>query len=163
MVRLWYIHTMDFYRNTKEHNFFFFVFLGHMEFPQLGVELELQLPGYTIATAMPDPSLIFSLLHSLQQHQIFNPLSKARDGTHILVDTSWVLKPLSPNGNSRNRLLIPIKTWMDLKGTIMSEKANLKGWLVCNLLLIYRLVFLSVMFLFLFLPQLKEIQMFLFL
>jgi len=31
----------------------------HMELPRLGVELELQLPAYAIAsaTAMPDPSL----------------------------------------------------------------------------------------------------------
>ena len=36
----------------------FFVFLGphlwHMEVPRPGVELELQLPAYTTATAMPD-------------------------------------------------------------------------------------------------------------
>ena len=35
------------------------VFLGlhlwHMEVPRLGVQLELQLPAYTTATAMPDP------------------------------------------------------------------------------------------------------------
>ena len=38
----------------------FFVFLGphpwHMEVPRLEVELELQLPAYTTATAMPDLS-----------------------------------------------------------------------------------------------------------
>ena len=37
---------------------FCFVFLGphlwHMEVPRLGVELELQLPAYTTATATPD-------------------------------------------------------------------------------------------------------------
>ena len=45
----------------------FFVFLGlhaqHMEVPWRGVELELQLLSYTTATAMPDPSHIFSLHH----------------------------------------------------------------------------------------------------
>ena len=39
--------------------FFFFVFLGlylqHMEVPRLGVESELQLPVYTIATGTSDP------------------------------------------------------------------------------------------------------------
>ena len=29
--------------------------LGHMEVPSLGVKLELWLPAYAIATAMPDP------------------------------------------------------------------------------------------------------------
>ena len=40
--------------------FFFFSFLGphprHMEVPRLWVQLELQLPAYVTATAMPDPS-----------------------------------------------------------------------------------------------------------
>ena len=36
--------------------FFFWSFLGlHMEFPRLGVELELQLPTYTTAIATPNP------------------------------------------------------------------------------------------------------------
>ena len=64
-------------------NFFFFVFLApypqHMKVPRLGVDSELQLLAYTTATAAPDPSRIFDLHHSLQQCQILNPLSKARD------------------------------------------------------------------------------------
>ena len=51
---------------------------------QLGVELELQLP----ATAMPDPSCVFDLRHSLWHCQIFNPLSEASDRTCVLLDTS---------------------------------------------------------------------------
>ena len=42
-----------------------------MEVPELGDELELQLPVY--ATAM------CNLCHSLRQHQILNPLSEAKD------------------------------------------------------------------------------------
>ena len=61
-----------------------------MEVPRLGVESELQLQAYTTATATPDPSHICDLHHSLQQHGILNRLSKARDGTHILVDPSRV-------------------------------------------------------------------------
>ena len=40
--------------------FLFLLFLGlylwQVEIPRLGVELEMQLPVYTIAIAMPDPS-----------------------------------------------------------------------------------------------------------
>ena len=63
-------------------SFISFFFLGlhlwHIEVPRLGVELEPQLPAYTTATAMPDPSLVI------------NPLSEARDQTCILMDTGWV-------------------------------------------------------------------------
>ena len=71
--------------------FFFFLLLGphlhHMEVPRLRVESELQLPAYTTAIAMPDPSHIYDLCCSLQQCWILNPLSEARDQTHILTDT----------------------------------------------------------------------------
>ena len=62
-----------------------------MEIPRLGVEMELQLLTRTAATPMPDPSCIFHLHHSLQQHQILNPVREARDQTRILMDTSWFL------------------------------------------------------------------------
>ena len=60
-----------------------------MEVPRLGVESELELPAYTIATAtaMLDLSCVCNLHHNSQQCQI---LSKARDQTHILMDTIWV-------------------------------------------------------------------------
>ena len=74
--------------------FFFFVFLGPhlwpMEVPRLRVELELQLPVYTRATATRDPSRVCDLHHSSRQRQILHPLSEARDGTHSLMDTSRV-------------------------------------------------------------------------
>ena len=74
---------------------FIFCFLGlnarHMEVPRLGVESELQLPAYTIATAMPDPSRDCDLHHSSWQLRILNPLSEeVRDRTRILMDPSWV-------------------------------------------------------------------------
>ena len=83
--------------------FFSFFFLGpHMEhIPRLGVKLELQLRAYTTATATADPSRICDLRCSLQKHWIFNPQSEARDGTRILMDTSWVLNPLSHKENSQ--------------------------------------------------------------
>jgi len=61
-----------------------------MELPRLGVKSELQLLAYTTAIATPDPSPICNLYHNSWQHRILNPLSKARDRTCILVDTSWL-------------------------------------------------------------------------
>ena len=50
-----------------------------MEVPGPGVESELQLPSYTIATAMLDLNCICDLCCILQARQILNLLSKARD------------------------------------------------------------------------------------
>ena len=60
-----------------------------MEVSRPGVKLELWLLAYAIATATGDPSCICNIPHSSWQHQILNPLSKARDQTRILMDTSW--------------------------------------------------------------------------
>ena len=54
-------------------------------------------PAYATATATWDPSHVFDLHHRSWQHRILNPLSKARDRTHIFMDISWVLNPLSHN------------------------------------------------------------------
>ena len=63
--------------------------LRHMEVPRLGVEKEVQLLAYATATATPDPSLVCDHLHhSSRKRGILNPLSEARDRTHILMDTS---------------------------------------------------------------------------
>ena len=62
----------------------------HMEVPGLGVELELQLPAYTTATATLDPSCVFNLHHSSWQHRILNLLIEAGDLTRILMDISRV-------------------------------------------------------------------------
>ena len=71
------------------------IFLGlhpwHRELPRLGVELELQLPAYATATPTQNPSLVCNLHCTLQQGWIFKLLSKARDQTCILRDTSTVL------------------------------------------------------------------------
>ena len=62
-----------------------------MEVPRLGVESDLHLLAYTIATAMQDPSHVCNLHHSSEQCHILDPLNKARDRTHILMDTSRVV------------------------------------------------------------------------
>ena len=79
--------------------FFFFSLgqqVGHMDVPGLGAESELQLPAYVTPIAMQDPSCIFDLHHSSQQHHILNPLSRAKDWTHVFMDSL----PLSHYGNS---------------------------------------------------------------
>ena len=42
---------------------------------------------------------------SLRQCQILNPRSEAREQTHIFMDNSWILNPLSHNKNAFPRLL----------------------------------------------------------
>ena len=80
--------------------FFIAFFLGsqlwYMEVPGLGVKLELQLPAYAPATATPDTSYICVLCCSLRQHWILNPLSEARDQTHILMGTMSGSLPAEP-------------------------------------------------------------------
>ena len=61
-----------------------------MEVPRLGVASELQPPAYATATAMKDLSDVCNLHHSSQQHQILNPLIKARDRTHGLMVASRI-------------------------------------------------------------------------
>ena len=72
--------------------FFFFVFSGlypqHMEVPRLGVQLELQLPAYTTATAAPDWNHICDLHHGSWLRWILNPLSEVRDRACVIMDTS---------------------------------------------------------------------------
>ena len=64
--------------------------MHHVEVPKLGVRSELQLLAYTTATATRDPTPVFDLYCRSQQRQVLNPLSKARDQTHVPMDTSWV-------------------------------------------------------------------------
>ena len=76
-------------------SFFFFLFRAApwpMEVPRLRVKSKLQLPAYATAadTGMTDLSLVCDLHHSSQPCKILNPLSRAKDQTRIIMDTSWV-------------------------------------------------------------------------
>ena len=74
-----------------------------MEVPRLGVQLScccwpmLQPQPQPIK---PDPSHVCDPYYSSWQCQILNRLSKVKDRTHILLDTSHVLNLLSHSGNS---------------------------------------------------------------
>ena len=72
----------------------FFAFSGlhlqHMKVLRLGVKMELHLLAYATATATEDPNSICNLYHRSLQCWILNQQGKARDQTHILMDTSWV-------------------------------------------------------------------------
>ena len=84
-------HNFNINESTTYIYFFLFFFLGlhllHTEVPKLGVESVLQLPAYVTPTATPDPSPTCEYGCSLWPDQILNPVSKARDRTHILVGT----------------------------------------------------------------------------
>ena len=92
---------------------FSFCFLGphlqHMEVPRLGVKSELQLTAYTTATATQDWSSVCSLHHSSWQHWIPGPLRKAKDKTHILINTSWIPFHCATRG-----ILCTIFSWLFL-------------------------------------------------
>ena len=63
-----------------------------MEGPRLGVKSEPQ------PRQIPAASATYTTAEG--NTKSFNPLSEARDRTHILMDTSQVLKLLRHNGNS---------------------------------------------------------------
>ena len=85
----------------------------HMEIPRLGVKLELQLLAHITAT--PVSSHVCNLHHSSQERCILNSLSGARDGTHILMDTSQIHYCLSHNRNSDAFLVViyPLVKFLD--------------------------------------------------
>jgi len=62
-----------------------------MKVLRLWVESELLLLAYARATATRDPSHVCNLHHSSRQHQILNPLSKARDRTRNLKVPNQIL------------------------------------------------------------------------
>ena len=103
---------------------FFFFFLGphlrHMEVPRLEVQLELQLPAYTTATATQDPSHVCNLHHShsnsgskprlqptpqLMATLDRSPTEQGQGSNLSPVDTSRVHLQLSHNGIPRLAVL----------------------------------------------------------
>ena len=100
------VHTLEFIVIIINFAPFFFFYLGlhlhHMEVPGLEIRSKPQLTAYIMTTATLDPSHLCDLHRSLWQHRVLNSLNKARNWTHILIDTSQVLNLLSHSGNSYN-------------------------------------------------------------
>ena len=85
--------------------------------------------GLTTATATQDPSRVCNLHHSSEQHHILDPLIKARDWTHILVDISQICFHCATTGTPSYTILysnyIPIKLEIKRKKTIPYTELNL--------------------------------------
>jgi len=93
--------------------------LWHMEVPRLGVESELQLLAYAIATATPDLSHVCNLHHSSQQRWIFNPPIETRNRTCNLMVPSWICFRCATMGTPIFEILIfthmNTQSWKDIK------------------------------------------------
>ena len=69
--------------------FFFCLFVFFRATPPAHGSSQTRGPiGAATATATGDPSGVYNPHHSSPQHQILNPLSQARDRTHVLTDAS---------------------------------------------------------------------------
>ena len=102
----------------------FVFFLGphpwHMEVPRLGVKSELQLPAYATATAMWNFSCVCDLHHNSRQCCILDPLGKARDQTHVLVDSRQICFCWATKGTPKRSCFT--RTWLTWwKGTIQLQ------------------------------------------
>ena len=95
------------YQTQRRENVFFVavVFLGlhlwHMEVPRLGAESEVHPLAYATATAMPVWAASATYATGHGNAGAFNPLSEARDWTHVLMDTSQILNRMSHNRNPK--------------------------------------------------------------
>ena len=83
------------FENKRQSNLFFFLSFpfyrhtcGIWKFLGEGLNWSCSYRSTTTATAMWDLSCICDLYRRWQPHQILNPLSNARDGTHILTETT---------------------------------------------------------------------------
>ena len=63
--------------------------MAYVSFQARGL-IRATVPAYATTTATQDLSHVCDLHHSSRQHRILNPLSKARDWTFVLMDTSQI-------------------------------------------------------------------------
>ena len=115
------------------HFIFIFGFLElhtwHMEFPRLGVKLELQLLAYNTATS--DLRHVCDLHRSSWQCWILNPLlSEAKDRTHVLMDTDQVYYCWATTGTPYSTFLKYHLTWenYNILPCLMCFEICIKVW-----------------------------------
>ena len=85
-------------RNSDHYDFFWFIWYldkastnrNYAKILPVASPGKLYSPDYARATALLDPTRVFDLHHTSWQCWILNPLSEARDQTHILMMLSWV-------------------------------------------------------------------------
>ena len=121
----------DLLRKSVKWNIFFSFFLQlhlqHVEVPRLGVNMELQLPAYTTATATPDLSHICHLHHSYRNARSLTQWARPGIEPTSSLILCWVLNHLSHNGNSIKHIS------QLLDGTFFFSQ-YLKYTCVCNLM-----------------------------
>ena len=99
-----------------------------MEVPRLGVKSELQLPTYTTATAMPEPSHMCNLHHSSQQHQIPNPLSNLMVPSRIYCHCATTRTP---------NLFLLSKTFLQYQIRILNASVKYRLTFLCVCLSVF--------------------------
>ena len=116
--------------------FFFLVFLGshmwHMEVPRVGVQSELQLPAYTIGTAMPDPQ-------STEQGQGSNPHPHGCQLGSLTAEPQWELLfvclsyHFPPKKSKYRKAIMPRErsTLPKMESALLFEQMCLRGHYVC--------------------------------
>ena len=105
----------------RPHCFFSFLFRAMSAAyggSQARVESDPQLPAYTPATTTQDPSFICNLRATCSNTRSLTHWAK--DGTHILRETRWVLNLLSHNGNSRVDFLKKYFFFLSLNWPVIS-------------------------------------------
>ena len=97
------------------------------------IRSELQLLAYTTATVTQDLSCVCDLHHSSRQHQIPDPLSKARDRTPILIDTSRIhfhcATTGTPQRNSFQLSVIPLSICEGRRSDSCEQHQEALWWL----------------------------------
>ena len=99
-----FVHRTD--DRKREHSFFFFCLFRATPMAYRSSQARAWIGAvplaYTTATATPNQSCICDLHHSSWQCCIFNPLSKARDQTCVLMDISQIRFHWATTGTPEN-------------------------------------------------------------